>query len=68
VSAETAEFKNTVCIGETKAALKLRFETGEVVWCPKTVVHDDSEVWDSRDNSRGTFVVGEWFAIKEGWV
>lgn len=68
MSAEVAKFPNTVCVGETKAALRLRFETGELRWCPKTVVHDDLEVWDSGENSRGTFVVGEWFAIKEGWV
>lgn len=36
-------------------------------WVPKAVVHDDSEVFDAKDNAEGTLVVEKWFARKQGW-
>jgi hypothetical protein len=35
-------------------------------WIPKSVVHEDSEVWSEGDN--GTIVLMRWFAEKEGLV
>jgi len=56
-----------VCVGESTAALKLRVSgTGRTFWVPKSVVHDDSEVY--KDGSSGKLVVQEWFAEKEGWA
>jgi len=37
-------------------------------WIPKSAVHDDSEVFDDEENSRGTLVIVDWFAEKEDLV
>lgn len=66
-AAMTAEFKDCRVVGETKAALRIVID-GVPRWVPKSVIHDDSEVYDGRDNATGKLVIGEWFAIKEGWV
>lgn len=36
----------------------------EEKWIPKSVVHDDSEVWKEFDE--GTLILKTWFAEKEG--
>ena len=36
-------------------------------WIPKSVIHDDSEIWKDA-GSEGKLVVGDWFAEKEGYV
>lgn len=58
-------------IGSTPKALRVRFDEGAVVageaWLPRSVIHDDSEVYDALNNARGTLVVEQWFATKEGW-
>lgn len=38
----------------------------EAVWIPKSVIHDDSEVWE--DEQDGDLVVKDWYAKKQGWV
>lgn len=48
---------------ETEAAILVALD-GEEIWIPKSVIHDDSEVWEEGDT--GVFVVKEWFANKEG--
>lgn len=53
----------------TKATDKALFavpkdDTG--FWVPKSVVHDDSEVW--KDGDKGDLVVKQWWAEKEGRV
>lgn len=35
------------------------------VWLPKSVVHDDSEVWEY--GQEGEVYVQRWFARKQGW-
>lgn len=35
------------------------------LWIPKSAIHDDSEVYDTRENNHGKLVVHEWFAEKE---
>jgi hypothetical protein len=58
-------------IGSTEKALRVRFGDGALVtgevWVPKSVIHDDSEVYDALNNARGKLVVESWFARKEGW-
>lgn len=54
----------------TAKALKVRLDPSSVlgaqeIWLPKSVVHDDSEVFD--DGGEGELVVQRWFARKEGW-
>lgn len=50
----------------TDKALKIELESGETVWIPKSMIHDDSEVYDADSNSEGEVVVQTWWAEKEG--
>ena len=43
-------------------ALLVKLETGDEVWIPKSVIHDDSEVYDAGENAEGEVVVKEWWA------
>jgi len=52
------------CIRETDRALLVRLEDGDEHWIPKSVIHDDSEVYEL--GGEGTLVVQGWFARKEG--
>jgi len=61
----TAEFEDVNCIKETEKALLVEIE-GEEVWVPKSVVHDDSEVYAEDD--QGTLVVKRWWAREKGLV
>jgi len=54
-----------VCVGETDNALRVEFD-GEQVWVPKSVVDDDSEVFERGHT--GNLVVAEWWADKHGWT
>lgn len=47
-------------------ALLCRLESGDERWIPKSVIHDDSEVYDADDNAEGELVLQAWFAAKEG--
>jgi hypothetical protein len=49
---------------ETYKALLCAIE-GEERWVPKSVIHDDSEVYSMKNNT-GTLVVERWWAEKEG--
>jgi hypothetical protein len=60
-------------IGSTTKALHVKFEPSSLLgpttaWIPRSVLHDDSEVYDALSNASGNVVVEEWFARKEGWV
>jgi hypothetical protein len=51
---------------ETAAAIKVKVGEYEY-WVPKSVIHDDSEVWGARDGrNEGKLVVQAWWAEKEG--
>lgn len=39
----------------------------KAVWVPKSVIHDDSELFDDGAHREGELVVKRWFARKEGW-
>lgn len=54
---------------ETDRALRVELVSGELLWVPKSVIHDDSEVWQSSDKSEGVegdFIVKRWWAAKNG--
>lgn len=59
--------KPVVCTRETPGgALVLRIEgTAKTFTVPKSVVHDDSPVFE--EGHEGTLIVKYWFAEKEGW-
>lgn len=45
-------------------ALLVQLETGEELWVPRSVIHDDSEVYEA--GHAGTLVVQAWWALKKG--
>lgn len=51
------------CIRESDKAILVRIDDKET-WVPKSVVHDDSEVWKKDDE--GKLVVKLWWAEKNG--
>jgi len=53
------------CIGATEKAIKVLVSDTEL-WIPKSVVHDDSEVWKHGDE--GKLVVKAWWAEKNGYA
>lgn len=62
---------SAICVFESAGALKvvLHPKKGldqDEVWIPKSVVHADSEVYDSKENNEGKLVLKRWFADKEG--
>lgn len=50
---------------ETPLAIYCELESGDKKWIPKSVIHDDSEVYDAETNAEGELVVLAWFAQKE---
>lgn len=43
-------------------------DIGETRWIPRSVIHDDSEVYDDGANKEGEVVVKQWWAKQEGLV
>ncbi len=62
---ETVAIDSVYCEKETAKALLVRVHA-KSYWCPKSVVHDDSEVFDEDQNRFGRLVVAQWWADKEG--
>ena len=55
------------CEKETEKALLISLdELGEEKWIPKSVIHDDSEVY--KEGQKGEVVVEGWWAEKEGLI
>lgn len=54
---------------ETERAIQVSLsETGDLAWIPKSVIHDDSEVWTKTEAGGmhgGKLVIFEWFAERE---
>lgn len=66
------------CVGagrvtaSTLKALCVKLEPTSVlgfkeIWIPRSVIHDDSEIYDAFNNGSGQLVVKRWFARREGW-
>jgi len=64
--ADPVRFEDAEVIGSTHLALLVDIGDGEDHWIPRSVIHDDSEVFDDNENAQGTLVLKEWFAEKEG--
>jgi hypothetical protein len=60
-----AEFEDVIAVKETDKALLVNIDKKEH-WCPKSAIHDDSEVY--KANTSGKLVVKQWWAEKEGLV
>lgn len=55
-----------VCIKATDKAILVReYGTDKQTWVPKSVIHDNSEVYD--EGHEGSLVVFNWFAEENGW-
>jgi len=53
----------------TDKALEIELtDLGETRWIPRSVIHDDSEVYDDDANKEGEVVVKQWWANQEGLV
>lgn len=63
---DIVEIPGVKCVAQTPQALKIVEDDG-FFWVPKSVVHDDSEVY-RPDNEEGVLVVQRWWAEKEGRV
>ena len=69
---DVEEIEDMVCVIETTKAIMVRragpsATEREGTWVPKSVIHDDSEVYDMKDGAGpGKLVVLRWFAEKEG--
>lgn len=50
---------------ETARALRVSLQEGGVHWLPKSIVHDDSEVYEL--GHAGKVVVEEWWADANGF-
>jgi hypothetical protein len=57
---------DATCSKMTSQAVFVVMEDGSERWVPKSVIHDDSEVYDDSDNSRGKLVLKGWWAEKQG--
>lgn len=64
---DTETFDDVRALRETELALQCSID-GKLIWIPKSVIHDDSEVFDSAGNKAGKLVLPGWFARKEGLV
>lgn len=47
----------------TEKAIMINYE-GETFWIPRVLIQSDSEVKDEGD--KGTLIIPQWFADKEG--
>jgi hypothetical protein len=63
VSSDTHESEGVTVKLETAKALLVIFEDESEKWIPKSVIHDDSDVY--KMGTSGTLIVQRWFAEKE---
>lgn len=67
VITRTTELAVLVDVGRHRLETLTDEEEREGVWIPKSALHDDSEVYDPKEESRGRLIVKGWFARKRGW-
>ena len=66
-SKATYSVENAEAIRETSAALLVSApEFVQPTWIPKSMIHDDSEVYETGTD--GTLIVFEWLAKEKGWI
>lgn len=63
---EKVEWDGCRCIGETELAIKVVGVKDLPQWFPKSVIHDNSEVY--KTGTDGMFILKRWFAEKEGLI
>lgn len=60
-------FKGAMIITETKMAILVKADSLDEkgLWVPKSVIHDDSEVFDQKHPGPGQLVIKGWWADRE---
>jgi hypothetical protein len=48
----------------TERAVLVLLETGEEIWVPQSVIHENSEIW--KGGQEGKLVVASWWAKSRG--
>lgn len=64
-SYEPVSFDDVEVLQDSGKAICVRVDDKEV-WIPKTLIHDDSEVY--KEGTEGTLVIPEWLAIEKELV
>lgn len=59
----TTKIEDVEVLRETDDAILVQFDNQEL-WVPKSVIHDDSEVYEMGCD--GTLIIAEWWAEKKG--
>lgn len=57
------------CIRETEKAVQVELESypeKSPLWIPKSVIHEDSDVYDAQKHATGELVLQTWWAEQEG--
>jgi len=68
MSVKGHRIENAVCKMKTdKAILVEAADFDKPEWIPLSAVHDDSEVFDAKENAEGVLIVEAWLADKRGW-
>lgn len=69
-SEDTGKFRcQAKVVRDSGAALLVQLDSGEKAWIPKSLIDDDSEVFEAGGtNSEGELIIPEWLAIKKGFV
>lgn len=65
-SEDAADFKVLSVVAVSTQAIKVELDTGDLKWVPRSVIHDDSEVYE-RGHS-GTMLLKLWWAQSHGWL
>lgn len=67
MSDDTFSVEDVVIERETHLAVLVRIDgDDDPVWVPKSVIHDNSEIWKAGQEP-GTLVVHAWWAHRQGW-
>ena len=65
-----ADFPDSKVVKETDRAvlcdIALEKHQTRRIWIPKSIIHDDSEVFDATEHSKGKLILKTWWAEKEG--
>jgi len=61
----TCRFEDVKVLLETDKALLVTIGNHET-WIPKSVIDEDSEVWDGNKHDEGALVLAEWWCDKNG--
>ena len=60
------EFDNCVVRKDSDQAIYVELDSGELHWIPKSLVHDNSEVYEMGTD--GVLIIPEWLAVKKEMV